>query len=92
MRVTLTCQLEALISDHVTSGLYKSNSEVVREALRSFFHAEQVRALTLKQFERAIDHTLIRSPGAADFFTSTCGGRDNELESPPRVAEQGIIF
>ena len=37
MHVSLPKELEGLVHDHVKSGMYTSVSEVVREALRSFF-------------------------------------------------------
>jgi putative addiction module CopG family antidote len=51
MRVLLSPKLEALVLARVTSGMYRSSSEVVREALRAFFQAEAIRDATIKQFQ-----------------------------------------
>ena len=37
MHVSLTEQLEGLIQERVSSGMYNNASEVVREALRKYF-------------------------------------------------------
>jgi antitoxin ParD1/3/4 len=37
MHVSLPKELEIMVHDHVKSGMYQSVSEVVREALRSYF-------------------------------------------------------
>lgn len=47
MNINLTPQLEELVRGKVTSGLYNSASEVVREALRLLEREDQIRAATL---------------------------------------------
>mgnify|MGYP002636450308 CR=1 FL=1 len=41
MHVSLPNELENMVKDRVSSGLYGSASEVVREALRKFFHVSE---------------------------------------------------
>jgi antitoxin ParD1/3/4 len=49
MNVNLTPQLEELVRQKVSSGLYNSASEVVRESLRLMDAQEQLRAVNLEQ-------------------------------------------
>lgn len=51
MNVSLTLELEKLVSDEVKSGRYKSASEVVREGLRLI----RLREEKLKMLRREID-------------------------------------
>ena len=44
MNVSLTPELERRIADRVDSGLYSTASEVVRDALRRLFDADEERA------------------------------------------------
>jgi antitoxin ParD1/3/4 len=41
MHVSLPNELENMVKDRVNSGVYGSASEVVREALRKFFHVSE---------------------------------------------------
>jgi putative addiction module CopG family antidote len=52
MNVSLTAELERFVTEKVESGLYTSNSEVVREALRLLRHRERVRCRRLRSLER----------------------------------------
>jgi len=45
MNLSLTDELEAWIDERVKSGLYRSSSEVVREALRLLKEQEELKAL-----------------------------------------------
>ena len=54
MNVNLTPQLESLVRDKVTSGMYTSASEVVREALRMMQEQDQVRAARLENLRQDI--------------------------------------
>lgn len=45
MNVSLSQELEAFILEQVESGMYRSCSEVVREALRLLEHRDRVRTL-----------------------------------------------
>ena len=49
MNVNLTPQLEELVRAKVSSGLYSSASEVVREALRLMEEQDQLKQLRLEQ-------------------------------------------
>ena len=54
MNVSLTPELERLVNDKVTSGLYTSASEVVREALRLLKGQDEIRAMRLQELKRDI--------------------------------------
>lgn len=58
MNINLTPQLEELVRTKVSSGLYNSASEVVREALRLMERDDQVRAATLAQLRQDIQEGL----------------------------------
>ena len=58
MNVSLTPQLEKLVSDKVESGRYNSASEVVREALRLFQERDEVRELQLQGLRNKIAEGL----------------------------------
>lgn len=42
MHVSLSPEIENLIKERVSSGLYTNASEVVRDALRKFFHLDVI--------------------------------------------------
>ena len=54
MNVSLTPELEQLVSDKVKSGLYNSASEVVREALRLMKEQDALKAYRLEELRREI--------------------------------------
>jgi antitoxin ParD1/3/4 len=58
MNINLTPQLESMIRQKVTSGLYNSASEVIREALRLMEEQDQIRAVKLEQLKRDIQEGL----------------------------------
>ena len=62
MNINLTPQLEDLVRSKVTSGLYNSASEVVREALRLMEREDQMRAATLSQLRQDIQKGLQSGP------------------------------
>lgn len=62
MNINLTPQLEDLVRSKVTSGLYNSASEVVREALRLMEREDQMRAATLSQLRQDIQEGLQSGP------------------------------
>ncbi len=49
MNVSLTPQLEQLVHDRVSSGLYTSASEVIREALRLLARRDQLQTAQLER-------------------------------------------
>jgi antitoxin ParD1/3/4 len=55
MNVSLTPELEKMVSDKVASGFYNSASEVVREALRLLQEYDEVRRLRLEELRREIE-------------------------------------
>jgi antitoxin ParD1/3/4 len=72
MNVSLTPELEKLVSSKVESGRYNSASEVVREALRLLEEHESARAAQLVEFNKelgrrlaALDRGEVVEPGAA---------------------------
>lgn len=64
MNINLTPQLEELVREKVSSGLYNSASEVVREALRLMEAQDQLRAVKLKQLRRDLREGLESGPAA----------------------------
>jgi len=54
MNINLTPQLEEMVRQKVSSGLYTSASEVVREALRLMDEKDQLRAAKLEQLRQAV--------------------------------------
>ncbi len=62
MNINLTPQLEELVRQKVSSGLYNSASEVVREALRLMEAQDQLRAVRLEQLRQDIREGLESGP------------------------------
>lgn len=60
--VNLTPQLEDMIRQKVSSGLYTSASEVVREALRLMSEQDQIRSAKLDQLRRDVQAGLESGP------------------------------
>lgn len=58
LNVNLTPQLEDMVRQKVTSGLYTSASEVVREALRLMEEQDRMRAAKLEQLRQDIQDGL----------------------------------
>jgi antitoxin ParD1/3/4 len=54
MNVSLTAHLEELIKKKVSSGLYNSASEVVREALRLLEEQDRLRELKIEELRREV--------------------------------------
>lgn len=54
MNVNLTPQLEELVRSKVSSGLYTSASEVVREALRLLEEQDRLREAKLEELRRDV--------------------------------------
>jgi len=65
MNINLTPQLEELVRQKVSSGLYNSASEVVREALRLMEAQDQLRAVKLERLRQDIREGLESGPGTA---------------------------
>jgi antitoxin ParD1/3/4 len=62
MNVNLTPQLEDMVRQKVSSGLYTSASEVVREALRLMDEKDRLRAVKLDQLRQDIREGLDSGP------------------------------
>lgn len=62
MNINLTPQLEEMVRQKVTSGLYTSASEVVREALRLMEEKDQLREAKLCRLRRDIQDGLDSGP------------------------------
>ena len=54
MHVSLTTHLEEYVREKVESGLYNSNSEVVREALRLMGERDRLREMRLEDLRKEI--------------------------------------
>jgi len=65
MNINLTPQLEEMVRQKVTSGLYTSASEVVREALRLMDEKDQLRTAKLGQLRQEIQDGLDSGPAVA---------------------------
>ena len=61
MNVSLTPQLEKLVSEHVASGLYHSASEVIRAGLRLLKEQEELKQQRLMTLRRQIGIVLRQS-------------------------------
>ena len=64
MNINLTPQLEELVRTKVSSGMYTSASEVVREALRLMEEQDRLRAAKLEQLRQDIRKGLDSGAGA----------------------------
>ncbi len=62
ININLTPQLEELVRHKVSSGLYNSVSEVVREALRMMEAQDQLRAVKLERLRQDIREGLESGP------------------------------
>ena len=58
MNVNLTPELERLVQEKVASGLYKNQSEVVREAPRLLADQDRLRQARLEQLRSAVAEGL----------------------------------
>lgn len=65
MNINLTPQLEEMVRQRVTSGLYTSASEVVREALRLMDEKDQLRRAKLGLLRQEIQEGLDSGPAVA---------------------------
>ena len=65
MNVNLTPQLEEMVRQKVSSGLYTSASEVIREALRLLEEQDRLRAAKLDRLRHDIQDGLNSGPAAA---------------------------
>ena len=54
MNVSISQQLEEWIHEKVSSGLYQTASEVIREALRLLREKEQIRDLRIEELRKRI--------------------------------------
>jgi antitoxin ParD1/3/4 len=62
MNINLSPQLEELVKSKVSSGLYSSASEVVREALRMMEERDRIKAIKLEELRRDIREGLESGP------------------------------
>lgn len=62
MNINLTPQLEEMVRTKVTSGLYNSASEVVREALRLMDEKDRLQTAKLNQLRQDIQEGLDSGP------------------------------
>ena len=62
MNVNLTPQLEEMVRAKVSSGMYTSASEVVREALRLMDEQDRLRQVKLEELRREVRKGLNSGP------------------------------
>lgn len=62
ININLTPQLEELVRKKVSSGLYTSASEVIREALRLMDEKDQLHAAKLEQLRLALQEGIESGP------------------------------
>ena len=85
MNINLTPHQAALVRDKVSSGLYNSASEVVREALRLLERQDQLHAATLNQLREDIQAGLDSGPaGELDVEDIKRRGRERLAASKSR--------
>ena len=85
ININLTPQLEAMVRDKVTTGLYGSASEVVREALRLMQEQDQLRAIKFEQLRTDIRAGIESgSAGRLDVAAVKRRGRDRLAKLPKR--------
>jgi antitoxin ParD1/3/4 len=58
MNVSLTPELEKLVTQKVQSGLYQSASEVIREGLRLLDDQDRIREVHLNEVRKKIETSL----------------------------------
>lgn len=61
MNVSLTPELERLVQEKVSSGLYNNQSEVVREALRLLAEQDKLREARLAHLREALTEGLAQA-------------------------------
>ena len=88
MNINLTPQLEELVRRKVSSGLYNSASEVVREALRMMEAQDQVRSAKFDQLRRDIRVGLESGP-ATTWDVAEMKSEGRKRRSTPRTAARG---
>lgn len=64
MNINLSPQLESMVREKVSSGLYTSASEVVREALRLMQEKDELRATRLGELRQEIKAGLDSGPAS----------------------------
>lgn len=67
MNINLSHQLEELVKSKVSSGLYSSASEVVREALRMMEERDRIKSIKLEELRRDIREGLESGPVVTDW-------------------------
>ena len=86
MNVNLTPHLEEMVREKVSSGMYTSASEVVREALRLMDEQDRLRAAKLEQLRREMDAGLKSGASAPwDAKQVKLDGHARRLAKAPRA-------
>jgi antitoxin ParD1/3/4 len=75
MNISLTPQLEGFIKRKVSSGLYNSASEVIREALRMLEERDRLREMRLEALRKEIQEGIdqIGRGGYTEYDEQTLG-------------------
>ncbi len=82
MHISLTPELENMVKERVQSGLYNNGSEVIRAALRNFFHvsdeADYMKHVIAPRLDDVLQHqgSLQSFDDAMDEIESDVFGRD----------------
>lgn len=84
MNINLTPQLEELVRQKVSSGLYTSASEVVREALRLMEEQDRLKAARLEELRRDVRAGL--DSGAPAPWDPEQIKREGRARNPRRAA------
>lgn len=82
MNVSLTKELEQMVARKVSSGLYGSASEVIREALRLLEQKERVDREQLQRIRAQVAEGLadVKAGRTTAYDKSTFGRRINEIK------------
>jgi len=87
MNINLTPQLEEMVRQKVSSGLYTSASEVIREALRLMEEQDRMRAVKLDRLRQDIQDGLNSGPATPRNAEKTKqAGRNRTPRDPASVA------
>lgn len=88
MNINLTPQLEELVRQKVSSGLYNSASEVVREALRLMEAQDQLHAVKVERLRQDIREGLDSGP-ATPWDVAEMKREGRKRLTAPRAAGRG---
>ncbi len=90
MNVNLTPELEQLVSQKVSSGLYNSASEVVREALRMMQQRDELRRIQQDELRKEVQKGIdaLRAGKFTEYETAEDLVNDIEKIGKKRLAKK----